>query len=75
MRSNIPSLVWVVDWENFDYSDFQCEWLADCSEELLRRMGANATVRARIQQVIREKYLTSQLKDNILKTYFQYFID
>ena len=46
----------------------------DCSPELLRRMGDNKKTRENIQNAIREQYMTSEKKKDILKIYFQYFV-
>ena len=73
-KTNIAELIWVVDWECYDYSHFQCEWLAYCSEKLLQTMGGNEKVRGWIQKAVQEQYLNGKIKKNILKIYFNYFV-
>ena len=73
-KTNIAELIWVVDWERYDYSHFQCEWLAYCSEKLLQTMGENEKVRGWIQKAVQEQYLNGKIKKNILKIYFNYFV-
>ena len=73
-QSGIPFYSWAVDPENYDYNKFECAWLMDCSPELLRRMGDNKKTRENIQNAIREQYMTSEKKKDILKIYFQYFV-
>lgn len=73
-KTNIAELIWVVDWERYDYSHFQCEWLAYCSEKLLQTMGGNEKVRGWIQKAVQEQYLNGKIKKNIFKIYFNYFV-
>ena len=73
-KTNIAKLILVIDWERYDYSHFQCEWLAYCSEKLLQTMGGNEKVRGWIQKAVQEQYLNGKIKKNILKIYFNYFV-
>ena len=73
-KTNIAKLILVIDWERYDHSHFQCEWLAYCSEKLLQTMGGNEKVRGWIQKAVQEQYLNGKIKKNILKIYFKYFV-
>ena len=72
-KSGIPFYAWISDWENFDYANFNIDWLAWCAENLLKTIGENVQVRKKIQEAVRKQYLDGHINASAMRRYFEIF--
>lgn len=72
-KSGIPFYAWISDWENFDYANFNVDWLACCAENLLKTIGENVQVRKKIQEAVRKQYLDGHRNASAMRRYFEIF--
>ena len=72
-KSGTPFYAWISDWENFDYANFNVDWLACCAENLLKTIGENVQVRKKIQEAVRKQYLDGHRNASAMRRYFEIF--
>ena len=64
---------WISDWENFDYVNFNIDWLAWCAENLLKTIEKNTRARKKIQEAVRKQYLDGHINASAMRRYFEIF--
>ena len=74
LQSNIPIYKWLIDMDNYDYAQFDIFWLNNCTDKLLKKIGATSSVREKIVKKIKEKYTNGNINNTILRKYFEYFV-
>ena len=60
--------------DNYDYAQFDIFWLNNCTDKLLKKIGATSSVREKIVKKIKEKYTNGNINNTILRKYFEYFV-
>lgn len=74
-NSGIDVYKWIVEAENFDYEHFNIFWLNYCSSALLETITSFPIAKKRITSKIKEAYLSGGADKEILKKYFEFFVD
>lgn len=64
---------WLINYREFDYTKFQVCWLTICNDKLLDAISQKSYVKEAISKRIKESYIQTGLKDNIIAIYFKYF--
>lgn len=64
---------WLMNYREFDYTKFQVRWLTICNDKLLDAISQKSYVKEAISKRIKESYIQTGLKDNIIAIYFKYF--
>lgn len=64
---------WLINYREFDYTKFQVRWLTICNDKLLDAISQKSYVKEAISKRIKESYMQTGLKDNIITIYFKYF--
>ena len=72
-KSGTPFYDWISDWENFDYANFNIDWLTWCAENLLKTIGKNTRARKKIQEAVRKQYLDGHINAGVMRRYFEIF--
>ena len=49
-EQNIQPALWLTDYENFDYSNFDVNWVELCAPNLLKEMSIKPSIRNRIAE-------------------------
>ena len=65
---------WLVDVDNFDYNEFDLNWLKHCYPKLLKKLADNKRVRESVILVYKEKYSTEYIDNNTNEIIIKYFI-
>lgn len=74
-ESNEEELIFLSDMDNFDYNNFNLEWLTMCAAGLLKGIVKNKTARYHISKIYAEKMERCELSDKLIRIYFQYFVN
>ena len=72
-KSGTPFYDWISDWENFDYANFNIDWLAWCAENLLKTIEKSTRARKNIQEAVRKQYLDGHINASAMRRYFEIF--
>ena len=74
-EQNIKSVLWLLDYENFDYCDFDVGWIKLCAPNLLEEISGEHSVKQKIAERFVAAYNVSQVDQELLDIYFRYFAD
>lgn len=74
-ESDEAELVFLSDMENFDYNNFNLEWLTMCAGGLLQEMAHNEKVRYNISKVYAKKIENGEISVKLLRIFFKYFVN
>ncbi len=74
-EQNIKSALWLIDYENFDYSFFDVNWVKLCTPNLLKEISGKQSTRRNIAERFVVAYNISQIDRELLDIYFRYFAD
>lgn len=70
-----PFTSWLIDLDNFDYSQFKLDWINRCYITLLKRIADNDNAKEGISKKIAEEYAQGLVDKRIMKKFFKYFIN
>ena len=74
-KSGFEFYKWLVEMDEFDYEQFNILWLNRCSSGLLKTIAKFPNVKKGIAHKMKEAYLNGNANQDILKRYFEYFVD
>lgn len=74
-EQNINSVLWLMDYENYDYSFFDVGWLKQCSPNFLKEISSKDFVRKNISKRFVKAYNDGQADQRLLNIYFRYFAE
>lgn len=74
-ESDEAELFILSDMDNFDYNNFNLEWLTMCTGGLLQKMAHNEKVRNNISRIYAEKIENGEISVQLLRIYFKYFVN
>lgn len=74
-KQDIRSALWLIDYENYDYSFFDVSWVSLCKPNLLKKISSKYFVRKNIAERFVAAYNVSRVDQNLLDIYFRYFAD
>ena len=74
-EQNIESVLWLIDYENYDYTDFDVSWVKLCAPNLLKEISGKHFVRKNIAEKFVAAYNSSRVDQSLLDIYFRYFAD
>ena len=74
-EQNIQSALWLMDYENYDYSFFDVSWVKLCAPNLLKEISDKHFVRKNIAERFVAAYNASRVDQSLLDIYFRYFTD
>lgn len=74
-EQNINSVLWLMDYENYDYSFFDVGWLKQCSPNFLKEISGKDFVRKNISERFVKAYNDGQADQSLLNIYFRYFAE
>lgn len=72
---NVGAGLWLIDYDDFDYSKFNVNWLEKCTSSLLRDLSKDEKTKKNIAGKIREEYMKGMVSEKITKIYFEYFAE
>lgn len=72
-EQNIQPALWLTDYENYDYSNFDVNWIKLCAPNLLKEISSKHIVRKNIAERFVAAYNVSRVDQNLLDIYFRYF--
>ena len=73
-RLNDPYYSWVVDVSDFDYKDFECEWLLRCPKSLLKRLSHHKKEKQTIQKLLIADFKSGKRNNQLMDLYLNYFV-
>lgn len=74
-EQNINSVLWLMDYENYDYSFFDVGWLKQCSPNFLKEISSKDFVRKNISERFVKAYNDGQADQRLLNIYLRYFAE
>lgn len=74
LRTDDNNAKWLIDPENYDYTNFQIKWLTFCSTELLNTMSANESISQQILKRFSQDYHEGKLESRETKVVIDNFI-
>ncbi len=73
--SNEDELLFLSDMDNFDYNNFNLEWLTMYAGGLLKEIAQNKKARHSISRIYAEKMERGEISDKLLRIYFKHFVN
>lgn len=65
---------WLIDLDEFNYKDFDLNWLSLCHSGLLKTVSKNDTARNEIIKIFKDKFSKNEITSNIENIIVKYFI-
>jgi hypothetical protein len=62
-----------IDMDNYNYDNFQVEWLEDFSEGLHEKITKNQTARRKIKDKLKDKIIQNDCDKRIREVFFKYY--
>ena len=67
-------IIWLLDVDNFDYSQFEMSWLKLCRPRLLEELSTNSRIRERIINLFKERYSVEHIEKEIIEILIRFFL-
>lgn len=64
---------WLMDAKNYNYKNFDINYLKKCNKKLLESISLNETMHSKIKEKIKESFLDGLCDSEMAKIYFMYF--
>ena len=74
-ESDEDELVFLSDMDNFDYNNFNLEWLTMCAEALLKQIAQNKKARHNISRIYAQKVERGEISHKLMSIYFKHFVN
>ena len=74
ISKNVPGAEWLMNYQKYNYSNFDINWLTICSQNLLVEICKNKNIRLKIKQIFENKYSINKPNQKLIDIYFKYLV-
>ncbi|WP_270488560.1 UPF0158 family protein, partial [Lactobacillus gasseri] len=72
-RYGMPADQWLINYQNFDYNNFELDWLKECEVNILENISSDKDIKNKIKSKLIQAFRENKLSPDLETIYFNYF--
>ena len=69
----MPADQWLINYQNFDYNNFELDWLKECEVNILENISSDKDIKNKIKSKLIQAFRENKLSPDLETIYFNYF--